>query len=632
MALTPWESLIKFIADGESVKASVANRAPNSLTNRTQYLYERMQDLAAGEALFFHYVKIEADAVPGDMVYFDETYNGYKRAIAAVEYSEDNGWYMLAPSAFVVGMVYQKTNTETGHLLTTGALRSFDLTNAIASVSGSGSVTTAGAYFLSMQSAGKITLMRPAIGIYMLYNRGDGGIHFAPTPRDLLEDHIHYKFELYAKPAGLANCVVRGDGQRHQVVDPDSSLTGWLPANDAIFNNAAPDGALFGYNLALHPELQRVWPPVPSGSVYIEQNGYGLRINDQTRPTVIVDNSGLWWMEDCYGMAPWAPVYPVCESSSSSQSPEPPESSSSGDPLWHCNTPLEYLELDGTSNRLDEKTLVLWYSKMIYLSDPNVVTELSPASDTSPIIVLDCNGVPAIAGKLRLSLDMSVMDIEEPTDGYKVVKSFSADKIQRGPIVEGLQAGTGAEIVGVGTSGTDWELVDGLYRGKLQVQLEDTTGDPKEYQVSLVALNDVLEDYDNVNQFFYLTFPSGRTSGIRGRIEIPRLGLSTPLRMRLWMWFVGRSAGAIPTLTATYRRYTEPTVPTVLPAVETDITVGGWLPGVTLAAGQYAEAQTDFFTVAMGETVDFTLSWAGAGGLANGFGIMRFGSRVEVTP
>jgi hypothetical protein len=269
---------------------------------------------------------------------------------------------------------------------------------------------------------------------------------------------------------------------------------------------------------------------------------------------------------------------------------------------------------------------------MIYLSDPNVVTELSPASDTSPIIVLDCNGVPAVAGKLRLSLDMSVMDIEEPTDGYKVVKSFSADKIQRGPIVEGLQPGPGAAIVGVGTDGTDWELVDGLYRGKLQVQLEDTTGDPKEYQVSLVALNDVLEDYDNVNQFFYLTFPSGRTSSIRGRIEIPRLGLSTPLRMRLWMWFVGRSAGAIPTLTATYRRYAEPAVPTVLPAVETDITVGGWLPGVTLAAGQYAEAQTDFFTVAMGETVDFTLSWTGVGGLANGFGIMRFGSRVEVTP
>lgn len=628
MPLTPWEQLIKFIADGESVKASIANRAPTSLANRTQYLYDRLQDLSAGEALFLHYVKIEADAVPGDMVYFDETYNGYKRAIAAVEWSETNGWYMLAPSAFVVGMVYQKTSTEQGNLLTTGALRDFDLSNAIVY----GSATTAGAYFLSMQSAGKITLQRPAIGIYMLYNRGDGGFHFLPTPRDLLEDHIHYKFELFAQPAGEANCITRGDGQRHQVVNPDPTQPGWLPADYSTFNGAAPDGALFGYNLALHPALQRVWPPVPTGSVYVEQNGYGLRINAQVRPTVIIDNSGMWWMEDCYGMAPWAPAYPGCESSSSSQVPEPPGSSSSGDPSWQCNTPLEYLELDGTTARLDEKTLVLWYSKMIYKTDPNVVNELSPCSDNSPIIFLDCDGDPAISGALCASLDLSLLEIEEPVDGYNVVKSFSADKVKRGPIVEGLQIGPGADIVGIGTEGTDWALTDGLYRGKLQLQLENTTGDPKEYQVSLVALNDVLEDYDNVNQFFYLHFPTGRTSGIRGRVEIPRLGLSTPLRMRLWVWFVGRSSGAMPALTATYRRYTEPTVATALSTIETAIATGGglWTPGVTLTGGQYQEAVTDWFVVAMGETIDFTIQWTGSSGPSDGFGIMRLGSRVEV--
>jgi hypothetical protein len=629
-ALTPWEQLVKFIVDGESVKASVANRASTTLANRTQYLYDRLQNLSAGEALFLHYVKIESSAVPGDLVYFDETYNGYKRTLAAVEYSESNGWYMLAPSAFVVGMVYQKTDTERGHLLTAGTLRDFDLSNAI--VSGGGSASTPGAYFLSMSSPGKITIMRPAIGIYALYNKGDGGFHFLPTPRDLLEDHIHYKFELYAQPAGEANCIVRGDGQRHQVVNPDPSQPGWLPADYPTFNGAAPDGALFGYNLAKHPELQRVWPPVPSGSVYMEQNGYGLRINDQPRPTVIVNNAGLWWMEDCYGMAPWAPAYPGCESSSSSQAPEPPESSSSGEPFFECHTPLEYLELDGTESRLDEKTLVLWYSKMIYKTDPNVVNELSPCSQDSPILVLDCDGQPAIAGKLCLSLDLSRLAVEEPTAGYDVVKSFSANKLQRGPIVEGLKAGPGAEVVGVGTENQDWELLNGFYRGKLQVQLEDTTGDPKEYQVTLVALNDVLEDYDITNKFFYLHFPSGKSSGVRGRIEIPRLGLSSPLKMRLWMWFVGRSSGSIPALTATYRRYTRPTSVTSLPTSDTDIESGGglWTPGLTLTGGQYAEAYTDWFTVAQGETVDFTIAWTGSGGPSDGFGIMRFGSRIEV--
>lgn len=625
---TPWEEIIRFIVDGEAVKASVPNRPSQSLANRTQYLYERLQSVAAGEALFLHYVKIETEAVPGDVVYYDASYNGYRRAQAAVEWSAENGWYMLADSAFVVGMVYSKTGTEVGHLITTGTLRDFDLSSAI--VSGGGSATTAGAYFLSMSNPGKITLQRPAIGIYMLYNKGDGGFHFLPTPRDLLEDHIHYKFELFAKPAGIANCIVRGDGQRHQVVDPDPTETGWLPADSPTFNGAAPDGALFGYNLDLHPQLQRVWPPVPSESVYVEQNGYGLRINGQERPTVIIDNAGLWWMEDCYGMAPWAPAYPGCESSSSSQEPEPPTSSSSGEPEWDCETPLEYLELDGTDSRLDEKTLVLWYSKMIYKTDPNVVNELSPISSTSPVQYVDCDGNPASAGKLFSTVNLSLLEEVSPSPGIEVVKGFGADQVLKGPAVIGLKAGTGAEIVGVGNEGEDWSLVNGLYRGDLQVQLEDTTGDPKEYPVTLVALNDVLEEYNNSSKFFYLHFPVGRTSGIRGRIEIPRLGLSSPLKMSIWCWFVGRVAGAIPTLTATYRRYARPTSPTALPTTETDIEAGGWTPGLTLTAGQYAEAATDYFTVAMGETVDFTLEWDGTSGPSDGFGIMRYGSRIEV--
>lgn len=621
--MTPWESLIRFISDGEAVKASVANRAPTSLATRTQYLYERLQSLSAGEALFLHYQKMESSAAPGDLVYFDETYNGYKKALAAVEYNETAGWFMLADTAFVVGMVYQKTGTEVGHILTAGTLRDFDLSNAIVN----GSATTPGPYFLSMQTPGKLTLQKPPIGIYMLYNRGDGTFHFMPTPRDLLEDHVHYRFELYAKPAGQANCITRGDGQVHQVVDPDTNDTGWLPAEHPVFAGAAPDGAKFGYNLSKHEALQRVWPPVPSSSYYMEQNGYGLMIAGSPRPTVIADTAGLWWMEDCYGMAPWAPSYPGCESSSSSQSFEP-ESSSSGEPFFTCHTPLEYSGLD--DDRLDEKTLVLWFSKMVYKTDPNVVTELSPCSEDSPILVLDCDGEPAIGGKLCLSLDLSRLDVIEPVDGYNVVKGFVADTVQKGPIVEGLKAGSGAEIVGVGTEDVDWELSDGFYRGKLQVQLQDTTGDPREGEANLVALNDVLEDYDNTSKFFYLHFPAGRPSSVRGRIEVPRLGLSSPLQMKLWCWFVGRSSGAIPQLTATYRLYPEPTSPQSLPSTDTDIVSGGWTPGLTLTAGQYAQAETPFFDMTMGDTVFFTIGWGGTSGPTDGFGIMRFGYRIEV--
>jgi hypothetical protein len=221
-------------------------------------------------------------------------------------------------------------------------------------------------------------------------------------------------------------------------------------------------------------------------------------------------------MENCYGAAPWAPSYPGCESSSSSQT-FPPESSSSGEPYFQCHTPLEYLGLDDTW--LDEKRLVLWYSKMVYKTDPNVVTELSPISTTTPIKYYDCEGVEASSGKLFSSLDLSLLEVEEPTTGISVVKSFSADKMLKGPAVIGLKAGTGAEIVGVGTEDVDWsEDTEGLFHGDLQVQLEDTTGDPKEYQITIVALNDILESYDSANLFYYLHFPTGRPSSLRGRV------------------------------------------------------------------------------------------------------------------
>ena len=98
---TPWQKIVPAISSGEPVSANVANRAPSANAQRTQYLYDRLQDLAAGEALFLHFVNIETDAVPGDLVYYDTTADEYKRAIAAVEYNATVGWFTISESSFV---------------------------------------------------------------------------------------------------------------------------------------------------------------------------------------------------------------------------------------------------------------------------------------------------------------------------------------------------------------------------------------------------------------------------------------------------------------------------------------------------------------------------------------------------
>ena len=622
----PWDDLIRFIEDGENVEANVANRSPEALARRTQYLKDILDALSASEALFVRNVAVEADAVPGDAMYYDDTTNTYKRALAAVELDTAFGWYTTAKSSFVVGLLYSKADTQLGTIVSLGMLRDFDWSAGIES----GSLTTPGPYYLSTSQPGKMTIMQPPISVYVLYNTGDGRIHITPTPKDVLEDHIHYKFDLFPDPAGDTTCLTYDEwlieGRVHEVVNADSDLPGWLPATDPVFNGLAPEGAKFGYNLALHPELERVWPPMPLESVHVEMNGRSIELADGRCPMMIADANGLWWLQDCYGAAPWAPDYPGCIPVSSSASSS---SSSSGDEC-ECQPPVEYMPGNSLDN--STKTLTLWFSKMVFKTDASVVTSLQPDGENSPITITDCEGEEASTGRLFAGLDLSKLELEEPVDGYNAVKGFGPNKYQRGPIVSGLKPGSGAAIAGIGTEGADWELDEetGLYRGNLLVGLEDNLNDPREGQPSLVAVDNVRQEYDNISQFFYLVFPGGRTSSVRNRLEIPRIDMSAdPIHLKLWFWFVGRSAGALPTLEATYRRYPQPTGVDTLPSSDTDIVAGGWDPGLTFAGGDYAYAETPFFDVEVGDTVFFTIGSDGTGP-SDGFGIMRFGWRTEV--
>jgi len=624
MALT-WEQIIKLIVDGEAVNARVTNRPTQQLTSRTQYLYDRLVASALGEALYVNDVPVEDDAVPGDAMYFDDEELKYKRALAAVEFDTTFGWYAPAKSCYVIGVLVSKSNTGLGDICSMGMLRNF---TALADVIEPGSSATAGALYLSMTTPGMMTYMKPPVGIYVGYNRGDDTIHVMPTPKDMLEDHIHHRHQLVAAPAGTPNCVSYGSGEVHEVVDPDSSLPGWLPADDPIFNGLAPEGAHFGYNLALHEDLLRVWPPQPLDSGYIEVNrgnGYvGLKINGETCPDVIINSQGIWWMNNCYGTAPWAPDYP-CDSSSSGSSESP--TACDGE----CQTPVEYLPGNLDPERLE---IALWFTKMVFKTDASVVTSLQPDGPNSPVVFTDCDGEPATTGRLFAGLDLSKLEVFEPAPGYKVIKSFADNKINRGPAVMGIKPGVGAAIAGIGTENTDWayDSESGLYFGNLEVGLVDLLNDPRDFDPSLVSVNNVREEFDN--GLFYFAYPVNREASARFKVEIPILGMPTAaIRAYLWFWFVGRSAGAIPTLTATYRRYPKATpTPVELPSSDADIVAGGWDPGLVMVGGDYAYANTPWFDVAVGDTVFFSIGWDGDGGPSEGFGIMRAALHTEIAP
>ena len=632
---TPWETLINQIAAGEDVSAAVTNRPVGQIARRTQYLFDRLQALSAGEALFAHDVSLEEGAVVGDVVYYDEVTATYKRALAALDYNSAAGYWTISESSYVVGMVYEKTGNTTGHLLTSGFLRDFTLETSVP-----GDHTAAGAYYLSMTQAGKLTMSQPAVGVFVLYNRDGESFHFGPTPRDVLEDHIHYRYDLFAQPAGDHNCTSIADPEaRHQVIGADSSLPGWLPADDPIFNGTAPEGAKFGYNIAEHDDLQKVWPPLPVDSVYVERNSRGVRVNTDTCPDVIVDLNGIWWMHDCWGAAPWPPEYPDCVADSSS-------SSSSESEACTCETAMEYMP--GHAQNLDEMTIRLWFVKMVAKTDQTVVTSLDPEDANEPILVLDCAGEPASTGALVLRFDWSKLSKQYPVTGYGAVKDLVSGVIQRGPVITGIKPGIKAQIVGIGVEGTDWELDSetNIYRGELQVGLESLT-EESEGGIELAALNSVRKDYDTTQERMTLHFPAGFESSIRGRVAIPRVNFTDgatadELLLYLWFWFVSRQpTGAIPELVATYRRYPRPASATPFPvlptvAAEANIDAGGvWTPGITFdAVGEYGEAVTPALQAFIGDIVDFTIGWDGATppALSDGFGILRMGYRAELKP
>lgn len=632
---TPWENIINQVIPGESVSAAVTNRPTGQIARRTQYLYDRLQALAAGEALFVHDVTLEEDALVGDVVYFDEVTSSYCRALAALDYNSAAGYWTIAESSYVVGMVYEKTSNTTGHLLTGGFLRDFSLAGTIGD-----DYTVAGPYFLSMTQAGKLTSMQPPVGVYVLYNRDGTSFHIGPTPRDVLEDHIHYCYDLFAQPAGDHNCVDITDPDATQrVISPDPNLPGWLPADHAIFNGVAPEGAKFGYNIAQHDDLQKVWPPLPVGSVYIERNSCGVAVNTPSCPVVIVNANGIWWMQDCWGAAPWPPEYPGCIPGSSS-------SSSSSSETCPCESALEYLP--GHAQNLDEMHLRLWFVKMVAKTDQTVVTALDPSDENEPILVLDCDGEPASTGKLFLSLDWSKLAKAYPVAGFGVVKDLVGGVIQRGPAITGLKPGIKAQITGIGTENVDWALdvATNIYRGELQIGLESLT-EESEGGTELVALDQVRKDYDDTLKRLTLHFPAGFESSIRGRIALPRVNFTDAatadeLLLYFWFWFVSRQpAGAIPELAATYRRYPRPASATPFPvlpgvAAEANIDAGGvWTPGLTFsAASQYGEATTPAVQAYIGDIIDFTIGWDGATppALSDGFSIIRMGYRAELAP
>ena len=201
------------LADGQSVKADTFNRPYFELTERTNYLYARLQELIGSS--MFESVRVQNAAlqtvgdlapVVGDVVCLDPNTKVYVKAQASMSLLDA---FTAALSSYAIGILVSKVGSS-GTVLLYGKLTLATSGSAwlVASLVESGEVFRNGPYYLSSVEAGKITAYPSGPKIYVgFYTCDEDATTYGdyalinPQHRDTGESHVHRSYGLYTQPS-----------------------------------------------------------------------------------------------------------------------------------------------------------------------------------------------------------------------------------------------------------------------------------------------------------------------------------------------------------------------------------------------------------------------------------------------
>lgn len=570
-----FEQFLQLIRDGEPVTAGTANRPIRRLHANLDYVWDAMQAAMLGSTLYSRRVTVEPETVVGTPVYFNTARQRFERGLAAIA-ATASGVLQTADSAGIWGIVANKINATLADVLLCGHA-TVDISGAV-----DGPVT-AGLYYLSGQTEGRLVRQRQPVSVPVLRSDGNGTVFLMPQFVDFLDRHVHHKFPLTCAPAGTH--VPPSYGDRHVITDPDDALPGWLPADHASFDGHAPAGAAFGYNLGAHTQLQTAWPPLPISSATLtllrpsDSNEGATIVSVGEHGKCILDRYGIWWMSNCYNDVPW----PVDYASGSSESAVYGES--------ECPRPQDF-------------ELTLWFTRIEFATDVTVVRSLT--STDSRLRVSCADGTPATSGDLQIALDLQLV-VADNARGYLFFKSLDGSSIRRGPGVEGIYTtSTNVTLAGDATSRVDPNDNDSplMYHGRISLEVNPAA--TRELDVALIRLDGAEEEH--VAGLMFLALTAGEEQEFRCRIDVPADTALVDPQLKLRLRILGRAAGDLPQLTVTGRRVPRPTEgPTSLPTVDAEFTIT--LPTeVTLTeTNQYVECESEPFDVAAGDAVYYTV-------------------------
>lgn len=601
---------VEHVQAGSPVAAGNTSNSTRQLEQRTNYLREILDAIEAGRLLVRREQALDVAVEEGDAIYWNAETKQFEQALAGVENDLTTGSLVPLPSSDCLGICLIKDNPKAG---TIGLLGMAELPPAVLARMIDGDPVP-GRYYLSGANPGKLVKQRPPVTVPVAFVLGpadncetNSWVFINPQTRDFLEDHIHYQLKLVPYPAGTH--VPPVPGEHHTITDPDTEIRGWLPADHAIFDGAAPTGAKFGYNMKAHQELNSLWPPIPESAAILEMfqrklEGAASQFEGLERVQDIyvkIDRRGIWWMTSCYNQVPWDTTLDTTVIIDSSVSSE-------------ASSEAEQCPLDPTIE------LILSFLKMTFATDKSVVTSLQP-SEGEPISFVNCDGVEASRGDLFARLKISAMLAPPFVRGGLVFKEIVNGKLtfRQGYVAEALIAGSDEVIL----NGSHQELLDPdaapsednplIHQGMVRVDIQRDLSE-REQAPQVVKLGDALErEYKGVT---YIGFPESRDSGVRMRFNIPPSGLPTNPKLLIRALIFGRAAGPFSAMTMSYYRIVRPGpgVPTNVTDGDTAIVFDVVTPtddydgaGTNLPADKAIEVESDEFTIVAGDTVFVTL-------------------------
>lgn len=596
-----WQNQVRRIAPHDAVAAGNVNRPINDLTSRTQQLKDRLDSRENSQSLVAWDQPIEASTLPGQAVFWNAETQQWELALAGVTVDSTTGACMATADSNCQGIVLSKPAAKVAHIVLSGLVPTSSLTNAI-----DGEVLP-GRYYLSAAAPGKLVQQRPAVGVYIgtvfgPLNNCDDTTYMLVSPqmRDFQFDHIHYRIALVCRPAGAT--TPPAEGFAHAITDADVALQGWLPADHESFADKAPPGAAFGYNLAAHPALSRLWPPIPLNAVAVLWDKGVDHVGATEVPLgrdglVVCDTNGIWWMSDCYGDVPWLTTLDTSSSYSvGSESLECPRT--------------ETMRLD------------VVFLRTLFGADRTVVTSLAPDTD-SPLYFHNCDGDDATTGDLKAGINL-IASIEEDVNGSLAFKGVD-NKLQfkRGPIVEGVKSGS-ANLVITSTlprlEDPEDESSDTIHQGIVTIDASSLL-DERELSPQIVRLGDAVER--TFREMPYIGFPKDRTSSVVARINVPQTGLPNNPVVKFRVTLLAFAAGTLPLLSCGYRIVPRPdgfTTPSSVPATATAI---DFESDQDVAVYDVIEIESESFPVNAGDTIGISLSRTSSDSFSGEVGILR---------